>query len=58
MRLLCDPQAGIDLRQAALRHSRETHAALLAHLQTHGPHPAIARALRAGCLALAVGPLH
>lgn len=55
MRLLCDPSADSVLQQAALRHSRETHAGLLRHLHEHGPHPAIARALRAGCLGLAAG---
>jgi len=55
MRLLCDPTACHALHQAALRHSRETHAGLLRHLGEHGPHPAITRALRAGCLALAAG---
>lgn len=44
-----------ELQQAAWRHSRETHAALLAYLTEHGPHPAIARALRAGCLSLTTG---
>ncbi|MFT3721181.1 hypothetical protein [Pseudorhodoferax sp.] len=59
MRLLCDPAADGALQQAALRHSRETHAALLLHLEANGPHPAISRALRAGCLGLAVGgPVH
>ncbi len=38
--------------QAAVWHSRDTHGALLAHLTTHGSHPAIERALRCGCLTL------
>lgn len=38
--------------QAAVWHSRDTHGALLAHLASHGHHPVIERALRAGCLAL------
>lgn len=38
------------LQQAAFRHSRETHAALLAHLAEHGSDPAIVAALRAGCM--------
>ena len=58
MHLLCDPAADGALRQAALRHSRETHAALLLYLQANGPHPVIARALRAGCLGMALGPVH
>ncbi|WP_326543242.1 hypothetical protein [Pseudorhodoferax sp.] len=58
MHLLCDPAADAALQQAALRHSRETHAALLLHLETNGPHPVITRALRAGCLGMALGPLH
>lgn len=55
MRLLCDPTVCSALHQAALRHSRETHAGLLRHLSEYGPHPAIVRALRAGCLALGAG---
>lgn len=58
MHLLCDPATDAALRQAALRHSRETHAALLLHIEANGPHPVIARALRAGCLGMALGPLH
>lgn len=58
LHLLCDPASDAALRQAALRHSRETHAALLLYLEAHGPHPVIARALRAGCLGMAVGPSH
>lgn len=58
MGLLCDPDAGGELQQAALRHSRETHAALLLHLQRHGPHPTITRALRAGCLGMTVHQIH
>jgi hypothetical protein len=58
MHLLCDHGVRGALRQAALRHSRETHAALLLYIEAHGPHPVIARALRAGCLGLAVGGLH
>ncbi|WP_144110606.1 hypothetical protein [Paraburkholderia sp. BCC1886] len=42
------------LRQAALRHSRETHVALIAHVARHGDHPLITRALRAGCVAVGV----
>jgi len=48
MALLRDAQAGPALQQAALRHSRETHAALLAHLSAHGSHPGIVAALQAG----------
>lgn len=50
MALLRDPQAEPALQQAACRHSRETHAALVAHLGEHGVHPAILAALRAGCM--------
>lgn len=50
MDCLCDPQADAELQQAACRHSRETHAALLAHLAEHGSHPCIVQALHAGCL--------
>lgn len=52
MRLLCIPGLDPLLRQAALRHSRETHAGLLRHIGEHGDHPCLARALRAGCLVL------
>jgi hypothetical protein len=50
MALLRDPQAEPALQHAARRHSRETHAALVAHLGEHGGHPAILAALRAGCM--------
>lgn len=48
------------LQQAAFRHSRETHAALLAHLAEHGSDPAIVAALRAGCMPFshALHPAH
>ncbi len=39
-----------EMQQAAFRHSRETHAALLSHLSEHGSHPALLNALRAGCM--------
>jgi hypothetical protein len=52
MALLRDPQAEPALQQAACRHSRESHAALVAHLGEHGEHPAILAALRAGCMPL------
>ena len=50
MALLRDPFAEPALQQAACRHSRETHAALVAHLGEHGVHPTILAALRAGCM--------
>jgi hypothetical protein len=37
--LMADGSQGSALQQAAWRHSRETHAALLRHVQAHGPHP-------------------
>ncbi len=40
-----------EMQAAALRHARETHAGLMHHLTEHGDHPAITRALHAGCLA-------
>ena len=40
--------------RAAIWHSRDTHAALLAFVQTHGRHPVIDDAFRAGCLSLCV----
>lgn len=43
--LVADGRCGTALRQAAWRHGRETHAALLAHVRSHGAHPAIAQAL-------------
>jgi hypothetical protein len=52
IRLFLDNSQDTSLRQAALRHSRETHFALLNHLRAHGPHPFVTRALGAGCLAL------
>jgi hypothetical protein len=55
MRLLCDPSVCRALRRAALRHSHVTHAGLLRYLHEYGPHPAITRALRAGCLSVATG---
>jgi hypothetical protein len=42
----------VSLRQAALRHSRETHMALVRHVARHGPHPLIARTLDAACVTL------
>lgn len=42
-------------QQAALRHSRHTHAALLEHLTRHGADPHIARTLRIGVLTLSPG---
>jgi len=50
MALLRSPATEPLLQQAAFRHSRETHAALLAHLAEHGSDPAIVAALRAGCM--------
>ncbi len=47
----------VPLRRAALRHSRETHLALITYVSRHGPHPLITRALRTGCLALNVDSL-
>ena len=54
MALLRDPRAEPALQQAACRHSRETHAALLLHLTEHGSHPAIVAALHAGCMPIAL----
>jgi hypothetical protein len=39
MALLRDGQTEPALQQAACRHSRETHAALVLHLSEHGAHP-------------------
>lgn len=43
--LMADGRGSVALRQAAWRHGRETHAALFAHVRSHGLHPAIAQAL-------------
>jgi hypothetical protein len=53
--LFLDVSRDRNLQQAALRHSRETHFALLNHVRAHGPHPLVTRALGAGCLALSAG---
>ena len=52
MALLRDPGADPLLQQAALRHSRETHAALLEHLEERGNADTVLAALRAGCMPL------
>ncbi|QGZ64916.1 hypothetical protein [Paraburkholderia acidisoli] len=52
--LYLDTHRDATLRRAALRHSRETHLALVYHEKAHGPHPLTTRALRAGQLALDV----
>ncbi len=57
MSLLRDPGADPLLQQAALRHSRETHGALLEHLEQYGNADAVLAALRAGCMALMTSPL-
>ena len=56
MALLRNGQTPQALRQAAFRHSRETHAALLAHVAEYGGHPDIEAAVRAGCMPLAAQP--
>ena len=45
-------QRPLSLRQAALRHMRETHVALIRHLARHGHCPLVARTLEAVDLAL------
>ncbi|MDO9438456.1 hypothetical protein [Hydrogenophaga sp.] len=50
MALMRDAEASPALQQAARRHSRDTHTALLDHLALHGSHPDIEAALRAGCM--------
>ncbi|MGF6573869.1 hypothetical protein ABH945_005990 [Paraburkholderia sp. GAS333] len=52
--LLLDASRDPALQQAAVRHSRETHMALIGHVSRHGADPLITRALRAGCLAMNV----
>lgn len=52
IRSFLDVSRDRSLQQAALRHSRETHFALLNHVRAHGAHPLATRALGAGCLAL------
>jgi hypothetical protein len=44
---MADPTATPALQQAAWRHSRETHAALLRHAATHGPQTEVMRLLQA-----------
>ncbi|MBB3181234.1 hypothetical protein [Variovorax sp. Sphag1AA] len=56
MSLLRDPGADRSLQQAALRHSRETHAALLEHLGQHGNVENVLAALRAGCMSVTANP--
>ena len=51
--LMADASHGAALQQAAWRQSRETHAALVRHVQDHGSHPLIASALAAGLHAAA-----
>lgn len=43
--LACDLTLDAHLQAAALRHLRETHAALVTHVQDYGPHPAITDSL-------------
>ena len=50
MALMRDPAGDHDMQQAAFRHSKATHTALLDHLSEHGSHPAVLDALRAGCM--------
>ncbi|WP_438390082.1 hypothetical protein [Caballeronia sp. DA-9] len=52
LKIFLDTTRGPALQQAALRHSRETHVALLNHVATHGPHTSIARTLELGERAL------
>lgn len=60
MGIFADTARNAELRHAALRHSRETHAALLRHATLRGAYPSIRRALRVGDLALRAGsaPAH
>ena len=44
---MADPTATPALQQAAWRHSRETHAALLRHVAQHGPQADVVRLLQA-----------
>jgi len=53
--LMADARHGVALQQAAWRHSRETHAALLCHVQAHGAHPLITHTLAAAHAVHAVG---
>lgn len=54
--LVTDGTCDAELQRAALRHLRETHAGLLLHIESQGPHPAITRALQRGCLVFSAGP--
>src|SRR6187402_1939304 len=55
LKLFVDTTRNPTLQQAALRHSRETHVALLSHIATQGPHPLIARTLELGERAMNAG---
>jgi hypothetical protein len=54
--LMADARHGPALQQAAWRHSRETHAALLRHVQAHGAHPSITQALASARVVEGPGP--
>jgi hypothetical protein len=56
MALVRDESACISLRQAALRHSRETRTALFEYSAQHGSRPEIADALRDGCASTLLPP--
>lgn len=55
LELFLDTTRDPSLQQAALRHSGETHVALLSYIAAHGPHPLIARTLELGERALSAG---
>ncbi len=52
MGLLHDERVAMTLRLAALRHSRETSAALVEHSAQHASHPEIVATVRGGCLSV------
>lgn len=53
--LMADARHGAALQQAAWRHSRETHAALLRHVQSHGAQPLITQTLSSARVVHAAG---
>lgn len=55
-RLIQNLESGHSWRKAAVWRSRETHAALAQHWQSHGPDPRIEAALRASCMVLRLSP--
>ena len=58
LHFIADQPPGQAWSKAALHNARTTHRALLAQLSECGLHPAIQRALRAGCLSIHLPAVH